>query len=246
VTAVRLDSLGPWSPDAAEALRRTAVLGGFFTVDLEPDSVAWQPFSALLAPDSPVLRAEVVALRARLAAQAGVAIDEVAPRVAASLWFLGWSARLVSPWLAATAIAGGAPVLPPDQLLWQPTRAQPVRLAVRDIADAALAGPDDLYAACVEALVRPLLAATAETFPVSRRLLWGNVASAAAGAAAAAATMVPTRAVAARAALDRLLTTGELVGQGEWRGPVFVRRSCCLLYRVPGAGLCGDCVLAHR
>jgi len=25
-----------------------------------------------------------------------------------------------------------------------------------------------------------------------------------------------------------------------------VRASCCLFYRIPGGGLCGDCVLAHR
>ncbi|MFD2121439.1 (2Fe-2S)-binding protein [Streptomyces cirratus] len=29
-------------------------------------------------------------------------------------------------------------------------------------------------------------------------------------------------------------------------GVAFTRRSCCLYYRVPGGGLCGDCVLRTR
>jgi hypothetical protein len=232
--------------DAAEALRRTSSLGGFFAVDLEPEDLAWQPFSALLASGGSALRAEVAALRMRLAARAGVAADEVAPRVAASLWFLGWSARLVSPWFGASVIASAVPVLSADQLMWRPAPGQPVPLAVRDLAGADVAGTEGLYAACVATLVGPLLTATAAAYPVSRRLLWGDVASAAAGAAAVVSSLSPARAGAARVALDGLLTSGELVGQGEWRGPAFVRRSCCLLYRVPGAGLCGDCVLAHR
>jgi hypothetical protein len=237
--------------DAAEALRRTSALGGFFAVDLEPEGPVWQPFSVLLRSDGSALRAEVGALRSRLAARAGVALDDVAGRVAASVWFLGWSNRLISPWLGAEAVAGVVPVVSADDLLWRPAPAQPVPLAVRELAGVGptgegLSGEADLYAACVASLVQPLLMATAAAYPVSRRLLWGNVASAAAGAATVVAGSSPAQAVAARAALDRLLTTGDLVGQGEWRGPQFVRRSCCLMYRLPDAGLCGDCVLAHR
>jgi ferric iron reductase protein FhuF len=32
----------------------------------------------------------------------------------------------------------------------------------------------------------------------------------------------------------------ELLGNGRAR-----RRTCCLFYEVPGAGLCGDCVFDH-
>ena len=44
-----------------------------------------------------------------------------------------------------------------------------------------------------------------------------------------------------------MLARPPLRGVGEY-GPDrrFRRRSCCLLYRVPGAGLCGDCILAGR
>ena len=30
------------------------------------------------------------------------------------------------------------------------------------------------------------------------------------------------------------------------QGPAFTRRTCCLYYRLPGGGLCGDCVLHQR
>lgn len=232
--------------DAAEVLRRTSVLGGFFAVDLEPDSVVWQPFSTLLASDGLVLRAEVATLRLRLAARAGVASDDVPERVAASLWSLGWSNRLISPWLGAATVAGVVPVVSTEQLLWRRAAAQPVPLAVHGLSGVGLADGADLYAACVGALVQPLLIAAAAAYPVSRRLLWGNVASSAAGAGAVVAGSSPVLAGIARAAVDRLLTTGDLVGQGEWRGPLFVRRSCCLMYRLPEAGLCRDCVLAYR
>jgi ferric iron reductase protein FhuF len=40
---------------------------------------------------------------------------------------------------------------------------------------------------------------------------------------------------------------GPLAGTGR-RLPDgrFVRRSCCLLYRLPGAGTCLDCILTER
>ena len=41
----------------------------------------------------------------------------------------------------------------------------------------------------------------------------------------------------------RALAHPYLVGTGEPDLP-FRRRSCCLFYRIPGGGTCGDCVLA--
>ncbi|MFD7559857.1 (2Fe-2S)-binding protein, partial [Streptomyces sp. NPDC059835] len=50
---------------------------------------------------------------------------------------------------------------------------------------------------------------------------------------------------------DLLGEGGALAGTGtfiheEGLGVAFVRRSCCLYYKVPGGGLCGDCVLRTR
>ncbi len=54
----------------------------------------------------------------------------------------------------------------------------------------------------------------------------------------------------AGATVDVLLRTGPLTGTGAWVQPdlsrprwFLARRSCCLLYRLPGAAPCGDCVL---
>ncbi|MGN6608865.1 MAG: (2Fe-2S)-binding protein [Jatrophihabitans sp.] len=48
-------------------------------------------------------------------------------------------------------------------------------------------------------------------------------------------------------AVRRLLGEGWLAGAGTWpEGGAFRRRNCCLLYRVPAAGSCGDCVLGQR
>jgi ferric iron reductase protein FhuF len=232
----------------AEAVRRAGAVGGFFAIDVAVETHEWQAFSTLTDPalSDVVLREDVDRFRSRLAAQAGVSISQVPSRVAASLWFQGWSARLLSPWLGAAALTGVIPVVGAEQVLWRPGGGQPVPLAVRDIEHAELADSDDLYAMCVEPLLEPLLTATAASYRVSRRVLWGNVASAAVGATAYLSSRVPAAAVDARRVLDVGLTSGRLVRQGEWRGPTFVRHSCCLMYRLPDAALCGDCVLADR
>ncbi|MGW0334914.1 (2Fe-2S)-binding protein, partial [Streptomyces sp. NPDC003011] len=49
----------------------------------------------------------------------------------------------------------------------------------------------------------------------------------------------------ARALAAELLAHPLLVGTGTFTGTLtgtaFRRRSCCLYYRVPGGGVCGDC-----
>ena len=57
----------------------------------------------------------------------------------------------------------------------------------------------------------------------------------------------------ARSLAERLLTTPPLDATAALRAPeppdagwTFRRRSCCLYYRVPGGGVCGDCVLRDR
>ncbi|MBB5937887.1 (2Fe-2S)-binding protein [Streptomyces zagrosensis] len=98
---------------------------------------------------------------------------------------------------------------------------------------------------------------------VSGALLWGNAGSALAGAlmvlrdwlrtapeAGAAAAAGPQGGASAQAralALARDLFAAEpLRESGHWlpdSRPPFRRTTCCLYYRVPGGGLCGDCVL---
>jgi len=91
-----------------------------------------------------------------------------------------------------------------------------------------------------------LLSRTARAFEVSQRVLWGNVASAAAGAVTVLGSVATADGARARDLVSDLLATGDLRGQGEWTGATYLRFSCCLRYRLPAADLCGDCILLTR
>ncbi|MEI5525114.1 (2Fe-2S)-binding protein [Streptomyces brasiliscabiei] len=163
------------------------------------------------------------------------------PRVAASIAHLGLAARLWSVALGAAALYGRVPDLDPRLLRW----------------DADASAPDDLWLTEVRSLpverigevvrdghLLPLAAALRARLPVSERLLWGNAASALMGAVRqidrwAAANGRDEAASRARALAADLFAHPSLTGTLD---PVtHRRRSCCLYYRLPGGGLCGDC-----
>jgi hypothetical protein len=103
---------------------------------------------------------------------------------------------------------------------------------------------------CVRGVVEPVGDAFRELFRVSPLILRGNIASALAGAAGMLASGFPDRAEIAGQLTGRILDLPPLRGSGEFVQPdaanprrFLVRRSCCLYYRVPGGGFCGDCVL---
>jgi hypothetical protein len=95
--------------------------------------------------------------------------------------------------------------------------------------------------------VEPLAALVRERYALSPQTLAGNVSSAVAGvldAVAGARADLRPRAHAAQTVFSR---EGPLAGAGHLRPDrTFVRRSCCLFYRVQGAGTCADCVLGRR
>jgi len=232
--------------DASAALAAAARAGPYFVVEPRPGGPAWRPLSVLVS-DPAVLAERVGHARAVLARNAGTAPEEIQERVAASVVFLGLASRLVSPALGAAVLGGVVPDLTVDGLWWRPVEGGPLPLAARAVRGAAAgdlsAGPQLRAAAaalsqgCVQGLAGPVLAAFRTLFRVSPQVLWGNVASALAGAAGMLAGGFPARAQAAGQ-----LT--ELVQPEAGRARRFlVRRSCCLLYRVPGGGTCGDCVL---
>jgi hypothetical protein len=76
-------------------------------------------------------------------------------------------------------------------------------------------------------------------------LLSGNIASALVGAARALLAARPDLRRSIVGITSALLSTGILAGSGViTSGELdFRRRSCCLLYRAPGGGKCGDCPL---
>ncbi|MDT4986835.1 MAG: hypothetical protein QOI74_929 [Micromonosporaceae bacterium] len=179
-------------------------------------------------------------------------------RVAASLVVLGYSARIVGPAVSVLLRDGILLDLRPSNVRY---RFDPGRGFVLDLVRAggwreAAAGGDSgsLFdhwtRVVVDSQLAPLVETVRSVVPVASALLWGNVAAGLAGAlrtVAASAAVPPER---CHAAGGRLLDRGPLRGSGELTlrgGQVdFVRTTCCLYYRLPGAGLCGDCVLARR
>ncbi len=149
-------------------------------------------------------------------------------------------------------------------LWWQDVLGGPVPLALprprgrQFDSDDLDALAEEFVAAILDGPVAGLNRAVAAHTSVSAKILHGNVASALGGAVKMLGAAVPARASAARDLVARLLARDPLTGTGgfDYRAPdrlgspragwTFTRTTCCLFYRVPGGGLCGDCVLAKR
>ena len=242
----------PDRTDATGPLGTVARLGPFFAVETSADPDAgWRPLTDLAT--EAVLRERVQAARQVIAAGADLPVDDVEERATASIVFLGWAARLLSPALGAAAIDHRVPLMASAQ--WRASVSSPMPLAL--VAPNFVDGDDPgdlaglLERHVVRAAIDPLVAAVGVTFAVSDQVLWGNVASALAGASKLIAHTEPGLARVTAAIVDRLFTGSELGGKGAFVGDpggtrVFTRTTCCLFYRIPGAGTCGDCVLATR
>ncbi len=236
--------------DVRAALRVAAAAGPYFAVE-EPDGErTWLPLARLL-DDRDLLRARVEVARTVLATRTGGAVDL---RACASINFLGTVARLVAPALGTAAIAGVVPAFTPDDLLWSPVDGGPIPTAVADPRGRPVEDADDaakiIERDVVATTVTPLVAAYATTFRLSTQVLWGNVSSALVGAAGMLArTGVPQRLTAVDI-VEAALRSGPLVDSGHYERPdpqrpraFFVRHNCCLFYKIPSGGKCGDCVL---
>lgn len=223
--------------DVRAVLADVAALGPYFAVGVhvEPGD---RPVADLHADPGP-LRARIVHVRRTL---------DCDDRVAASLAFQGLAAQLVSPPYAAAVLHGAVPALTPavlhgrrgDDGGW---------VLLCDPSGLASVGADELPS-LLEALLGPLVAAVRAQVPIAERLLWGNAASTIAAAKRLLTMQRPAAAGRAAEVARELLATGPLAGAGELLPPrdpdrvwTFRRRSCCLYYRVPGGGLCDDCVL---
>jgi hypothetical protein len=238
--------------DVAVLLDTLAGAGPFFALDLDPpptaapaDGPAWHRFTELVE-DPPVLAARVAAVRAAVAERAGLDVAEIDPRAAASLGHLGLTSRLISPVLGGVLLAGKLLELDADALWWRDVLG-PVPLAAPGLTARAV-GRDDA-ATLAAALTTGPAAALVDAFAghgVSRRVLWGNLASATAGALSMLRQIAPGGPTAVAAFGAALFAEPVLTGAGRFGPAGFLRNSCCLYYRVPGGGLCGDCVLRMR
>lgn len=221
----------------------------------------WRPLGALIS--DPAARSQRVShARGVLARQAAIDPEDVDERVAVSTVFLGLASQLVSPVLGAAVAGSVVPRLAIADLWWRPAASGLWPLAARPVGGdgVGLLGSDQelreataLVSERVHDLTAPVAAAFGAAFRLSRHVLRGNVASALSGAAAMLAVAFPRRAETAGHLTARVLAAGWLRGTGPYVRPdpaqprwYLERRSCCLLYRLPGAGLCGDCVLRRQ
>ncbi|GAA3462964.1 (2Fe-2S)-binding protein [Saccharothrix longispora] len=161
------------------------------------------------------------------------------PRVAASLFFLGYTARLLSPVVAARAVDGAVPDVRPGNLWWRyGTDGLRVRLKEPRVGTG------------IAESLAPVVDAVRAVAPVAPGLLWGNAASSVAGALRIVARAGTASAEDCVALGRELFAEPPLRGTGEFvpfPGEVaFRRRSCCLYYRLDGGGTCGDCPLPAR
>ncbi|GAA2571864.1 MULTISPECIES: (2Fe-2S)-binding protein [Streptomyces] len=174
-------------------------------------------------------------------------------RVAASVAQQGLAARLWSVTLACAALYGRVPDLAPELLRWDPDAGAPDDLWLAEVRP--LPGDTATVADVVlTAHLAPLTAAVHTRYGVATGLLWGNAASALAGAGreldrrarrdGRTDTAAHARSLTAGLLAHPLLAaTGDLTATPA--GISFRRRSCCLYYRVPGAGVCGDCCFSR-
>jgi iron complex transport system ATP-binding protein len=223
------------------AAKTAAVLAGlahispYFAVGTGPCDEGSRPVHELYT-DTTLIDGVVGRVQARIGA--------AEQRVAASTFFLGFAARLWSVGLGALAGHRLLPDLAPEHLLfreagggislhiehpvaWQGDNLEPM------LADMVLARH-----------LTPLSAALRRLGPISDKLLRGNAASALLSAAHVFdrdATAGAGWQLARRLCADERFSDAILFNEAGYR-----RTSCCLYYRTPGGGLCGDCVFTSR
>ncbi|HUB58111.1 MAG TPA: (2Fe-2S)-binding protein [Mycobacterium sp.] len=215
-------------------LAELAELGPYFTVGTGPVSEDWRSVDQLYT--DPALLAGIIGrVQARM--------DAAEQRVAASTFFLGFAARLWSIGLSALIGHGLLPDLDAAQLLFRENAGQ-IPLHIEHPVARQGANLEPMLADMVlDGHLAPLSAALRRLGPISDKLLRGNAASALLGAA----RVFDGNATTGRGwQLARRLCADERLSDTIRFNKVGYRRtSCCLYYRVPRGGLCGDCSLAQ-
>lgn len=220
-------------------LEELGSVGGFFALRTGGPSAAHVPLARVYAGEAASLADRADTVAARLGAPER--------RVAASIAQLGLAARLWSVALGSAALHGRLPDLDAEQLCWDPARIPPDDLCLTDPRPLPATAETVREAVQYGHLV-PLAHALRRDVRISPRLLWGNAGSALAGSVRelhswARRSGRPEVAERASALAAGLFAHPDL--SGTVQGHALRRRSCCLYYRCPGGGLCGDCVFDH-
>jgi iron complex transport system ATP-binding protein len=227
----------PSTADLPAVLAEIAQINAYFAIGTGPVDNGWCSVLQLYT-DRDLLDGIVERVQARLGA--------AEPRVAASIFFLGFAARLWSIGIGAVAGHRLLPALDADELLFREFGGQ---IALHIARPNARRGDDlefRLADAVLDAHLTPLSTALHQLTNVSQELLRGNAASALLGAAReydrhrATTSPGPGQQMARRLCEDERLS-----GTVSFNGYSHRRSSCCLYYRTPNGGLCGDCVFTH-
>jgi iron complex transport system ATP-binding protein len=230
-----LDEVPPETITAA--LAETSQINAYFAIGTGPVGDGWQPVRRLYA-DPGVLGGVVERVQARMGG--------VERRVAASSVFFGVAARLWSIGVGAVIGHRLLPELAADELLFREVDGQVELHIERPIGWQG----DELEPALADmvlgAHLAPLTEALQRLGPIAPKLLRGNAASALLGAAGVYDRHRATGSPGAAWQLARRLCDDErLHGAVNFGTENYRRTSCCLYYRTPGGGLCGDCVLTR-
>ena len=242
------DPGAPRVPDVQDVLTRAAALGPWFATGSARADEGWLTLADLTAPDR--LDDLVGRTRAAIALQRRSPLDAVEARVAASSLHLALLGRVTSVVLGALTLAHVVPALG-AQARWHPTATHAVDLGLAAPRGEVAGSPAEAAAVVrhtvLDPVVAPLGQALRERTRVSPLVLAGNVTSSWVGAANALAHTRPDLAPAAGAHVGALLH--DPLTRPTWTavpGRGVRRTSCCLFWRLPGGGTCGDCVLHAR
>jgi ferric iron reductase protein FhuF len=238
--------------EVAAALRAVAI-NPLFGLECGPPAEAdrWIRASQLCNPADPTLGKLIRAI--------GLQAGARERRVAASLTVMGYATRLVTPAVGVLLHKGLVLDLHPGVVWWRYRIGDGFRLRLPAPAAWRCVEADRLDTrllferwcrVLIDGHLGHVVDAARRVEPVARGLLWGNVASSLAGSLRAMALHGLAPLTKCLAAGTALLGHGPLAGTGTMATRsgqlVFVRRSCCLYYRLPGGGLCGDCALLDR
>jgi iron complex transport system ATP-binding protein len=219
-------------PAAITALDELRAVSGYFAVGIGPLNDGWRPVGQLY--DDTALLAEIVG-------RVTACMNVTEQRVAASTFFLGFAARL---WSIGVGTVAGYRLLvdvAPEHLLFREIDGQIALHLEHPVAQVRDDLPSALADMVLEAHLTPLTLALRRLGPISERLLAGNSASALLGAAR---VFDRDRATTSGWQLARRICTDpRLSAAGRFDDTGYRRNSCCLYYRTPDGGLCGDCAL---
>lgn len=217
---------------ALTALADISDVSSYFAVGTGPLNEGWHPVARLY--DDPALLAATIG-------QIQTRMEVSEQRVAASTFFLGFAARLWSIGVGSAVGHGLLVDLPPERLLFRQNDGQIALHLERPGSRRSDGLGPALADMVIDRHLTPLAKALRRIGPISARLLQGNSASALLGAARVfdrdRATTSGSE-LARRICADPRLSDAVRFGEHDYR-----RTSCCLYYRTPDGGLCGDCAL---